>query len=81
MDTLASKMDSGFDIKIEDGIYIIEAAWLAKILSKTNPEDYESLLYFQPVLHTSGIIKALIKKGIKEGDTVSIYDLEFDYVP
>lgn len=81
MDTLASKMDSGFDIKIEDGIYIIEAAWLAKILSKTNPEDYESLQYFQTVLHTSGIIKALIKKGIKEGDTVSIYDLEFDYVP
>lgn len=81
MDALASKIDGGFDIKIEDGVYIIEASWLAKILSKTNPEDYESLQYFQTVLHTSGIIKALIEKGIQEGDTVSIYDLEFDYVP
>ena len=28
-----------------------------------------------------GVIQALIDKGIQEGDTVSIYDLEFDYVP
>ena len=75
----ANKRD--FKIRVEDDIYIIEAEWLAKILSKTNLEDYESLQYFQNVLQSSGIISALIERGITEGDTVSIYDLEFDYVP
>ena len=75
----ANKRD--FKIRVEDDVYIIEAEWLAKILSKTDLEDYESLQYFQNVLQSSGIINALIERGIQEGDTVSIYDLEFDYVP
>lgn len=75
----SSKRD--FTVRVEDDIYFIEAEWLAKILSKTDLNDYESLQYFQNVLQTSGIINALIDKGITEGDTVSIYDLEFDYVP
>ncbi len=74
-----SKRD--FKIRVEDDVYIIEAEWLAKILSKTDLEDYESLQYFQNALQSSGIISALIERGIQEGDTVSIYDLEFDYVP
>ncbi len=74
-----SKRD--FTIRVEGDVYIIEAEWLAKILSKTDLEDYESLQYFQNALQSSGIIKALIERGIQEGDTVSIYDLEFDYVP
>ncbi len=67
-------------IKVEDGVYMIQAPWLAKIVSKTNREDYESLQYFQTVLHKSGIIDSLIDMGINEGDTVSIYDTEFEYV-
>ena len=37
--------------------------------------------YFQRVLESSGILNGLVERGIKEGDTVVIYDLEFDYVP
>ena len=59
----------------------MEAEWLLKILQKTDLDDYESLQYFQRVLISSGIIDALVEKGIEEGDTVSIYDFEFDYVP
>lgn len=70
-----------FKIIVEDDVYIVEAEWLGKILMKTDLNDYSSLQYFQNVLHTSGIIKSLIDHGITEGDTVSIYDLEFDYVP
>lgn len=81
VEALAAKKDGGFEIRAEDGVYIIEAPWLAKILSKTNPDDYESLQFFQNTLHTSGIIGALIEKGVREGDTVSIYDMEFEYVP
>ena len=71
--------DRGFRITERDGVYFVEAEWLLKILQRADLEDYESLQYFQRVLVTSGIIDALKEKGIQEGDTVSIYDLEFDY--
>ena len=70
-----------FTVTVEDDVYFVEADWLLKILQRTDLDDYESLQYFQRVLHSSGIIDALVEKGIQEGDTVSIYDLEFDYVP
>jgi GTP-binding protein len=50
-------------------------------MENVNPEEYDSLQYFERVLRMSGIIDALVKAGIREGDTVSIYDVEFDYVP
>lgn len=74
------KKDDGFTVRVEDGVYMVEAGWLLKILQRTDLDDYESLQYFERVLQSSGIIDALIEKGIQEGDTVSIYDFEFDFV-
>jgi len=82
LEALRKKGESeGFNIRQQNGIYIIEAEWLLKIINKTNLDDYESLQYFQRVLQSSGIIAELERMGIQEGDTVKIYDLEFDYVP
>lgn len=81
LEVMAQKKNDGFKVTVEDGVYIVEAEWLYKILLKTDPDDYSSLQYFQNVLQSSGIIDELIKQGIHEGDTVSIYDLEFDYIP
>ena len=80
METLLKKANTGFTITVEDDVYMVEAQWLIKILCKTDLDDYESLQYFQRVLQSSGIIDALREKGIQEGDTVSIYDFEFDFV-
>ena len=81
MEVIAKKSNDGFTVTVEDGVYIVEAEWIYRILCKTDLDDYESLQYFQRVIQERGVIKALIDKGIQEGDTVSIYDLEFDYVP
>ncbi len=81
MEVLERKKDSGFKITVRDGDYYVEAEWLLKILNKTDIDDYESLQYFQRVLESSGILASLAERGIKEGDTVIIYDMEFDYVP
>ncbi len=70
-----------FKVFVEDGIYVVdEAPWLLKILETVDPDDYESLQYFQRVLQQSGIIDALIKEGVHDGDTVVVYDMEFDFV-
>ena len=81
MEALEKRSSSGFTITEHDGVYFVEAPWLVPILSRADLEDYESLQYFQHVLEKSGIIAALLERGMQEGDTVSIYDLEFEYIP
>lgn len=81
VEVLEKKKSGGFKISVIDNTYYVEAEWLIKILNKTDMEDYESLQYFQKVLDTSGILAALRQRGIQDGDTVNIYDLEFEYVP
>lgn len=77
-DKLISKKD--FRVTVEDGVYFVEADWLLDILRTANMDDYSSLQYFQNVLRTSGIIDKLEEMGIGEGDTVSIFDFEFEYL-
>ncbi len=79
VEEIASKKRE-FTLREEQGVFIVEAPWLLKVLDNVDPDDYESLQYFQRVLQQTGIIKALIKAGVKDGDTVSVYDIEFEYV-
>ena len=67
-------------IKNVNGTYYIEGDWIYKVMGSINFDDRESLMYFQRVLKNSGVIKMLEEKGCKDGDTVNIYDFEFDFV-
>ena len=62
------------------GVYVVEGDWLLNVLRTIDFDDSESLQYFQRVLIHSGVIDALRKAGAGEGDTVSIYDVQFDFV-
>jgi GTP-binding protein len=63
-----------------EGVFVVEGDWLVQVINSVNFDDYESLQYFQRILMNSGVIDALRKAGIEEGDTVSIYDVEFDFM-
>ncbi len=70
-----------FSINVVDGVYVVDdAPWLLKILESVNPDDYESLQYFQRTLQNTGIISALVNAGVQDGDTVAVYDIEFEFV-
>ncbi len=69
-----------FSIYKEDDLFIVEGEWLRRVMNSVNFSDRESLMYFQRVLRNSGVISALEDAGVSDGDTVSIYDFEFDYV-
>lgn len=73
-------VDKTFDIKNENGTFVIKSSWLEKLIQSINFDDYDSLQYFQKILSSSGINDALIEKGVKDGDTVKIDDFEFDFV-
>ena len=71
-----------FTIRVDNGIYYVENCdWINDIMNRVDPDDYESLQYFERVLRQSGIIDALEGAGVNEGDTVNVCDVEFDFVP
>ncbi len=63
-----------------DGVYMVEAPWLLQIMRGIRFDDPDGLQYFERALRSGGVIDALEAAGIQEGDTVSIYDLEFEFV-
>lgn len=69
-----------FTIRKEGRVFIVEGNWVRKVVGSTNFGIYESLQYFQKAIKSKGVIEALEKMGIHEGDTVKMYDFEFDYI-
>ncbi|MBE6552408.1 MAG: GTPase ObgE [Ruminococcaceae bacterium] len=64
----------------QDGVFIVESEWLERFINNLYLTDRESYVYFERVLKKEGVYAALEEAGIQDGDTVSIYDVEFDYV-
>ncbi len=70
-----------FTIDVRNDVYYVENCdWLMEIMNTVDPDDYESLQYFERVLRQTGIIEALENAGINEGDTVDVLGIEFDFV-
>ena len=67
-------------VRIENGVFYVEGEWLLNLLGQVNMDDYESLGFFQRALIKNGVIDLLREKGVKDGDTVNIYDFEFDFM-
>ena len=67
-------------VRREGEKFIVEGEWLYNFMGQINFDDYESLNFFQRVLIKNGVIKMLRDAGVEEGDTVNIYDFEFDFV-
>ena len=74
--------DAG-ELTIEDlgGLWVVSAPWMERLIADINFDDYESRMYFDRQLRKSGLFERLEEMGIQKGDTVSIYDFEFDYEP
>lgn len=64
----------------DDGVYVVSGGSVDYILDTTNPNDPDSMHRFQQLLIAEGIIDALRKEGVQEGDTVKMGEWEFDFV-
>ncbi len=66
--------------KDEDGVYVVEGGLVDMLCRNVVLNNPDSMQYFQKILRLRGVIKELVKMGCQEGDTVSIGDVEFDFV-
>ncbi len=65
--------------RTDDGTWLIEGPWLQRLMGNVNFNDYESRMWFEKALRDSGLYERLEEMGIQDGDTVSLYDFEFEY--
>lgn len=68
-----------FTIEVEDEVYVVRGVGVEKMIGYTNIDTEKGFAFFQRYLKEKGIIEALEEKGIQEGDTVRIYDMEFEF--
>ena len=72
-------MSQPLSITREDDVWLVEGPWLERLMSNVNFGDYESRNWFDRMLRESGLFERLEEMGIQDGDTVSMYNLEFEY--
>ena len=71
--------EEGLQIEIEDGVYVVTGKSLRRIMYSVNFEDMESIQFFQKTMESQGVFDKLREMGIEDGDTVKIYDIEFEF--
>lgn len=70
----------GFSVIKEGDVYVVEGPSIERLIASVNFEDHESLLWFQSTMQRSGIIDTLRQSGAKEGDTIRMDGMEFDFI-
>ena len=69
-----------FAVSVEDGVYVVTGSAMEHLIESVNFDDEESLNWFHRTLRRLGVIDALREQGAGEGSTVSIGDMEFDFI-
>ncbi len=75
------KVDTSGELEIRqfEDLWVVEGPWLQRLVASINFSDYESRMYFDRVLREAGVFERMEAMGVKDGDTVSMYDLMFEY--
>ena len=68
-----------FDIEHYGNTWLVTGRWLERLIENINFDDYESRNHFDMQLRKCGLFTRLEDMGIEDGDTVDIYDFEFEY--
>ena len=65
--------------KVGENEFSVEGSKVARMLGYTNLDDEKGFDFFQNFLKTNGILDELERLGVQDGDTIKLYDLQFEY--
>ncbi len=77
MDTAGEPYTVVYDREADE--YVVEGPRIEKMLGYTNLESEKGFRFFQNFLKENGVLEELEALGVKEGDTVRMYGLSFEY--
>ncbi len=66
--------------RCDDGGFDVSGGLMEELARNVVLDSYDSFTYFQKKLKEEGVLKALRKAGAKDGDTVRVLDIEFEYL-
>ena len=69
---------SAFEIEHYGNTWLITGRWLERLVQNINFDDFESRNHFDMLLRKHGLLARLQEMGIQDGDTVDLYDFEFE---
>mgnify|MGYP004664414879 FL=1 len=79
--SLDKEVEETFEIEeLEEDVFEVTGGLVEILSRKVNLDDYDSFRYFQRVLKDKGVIAELRKHGAKDGSTVIVGDIEFDFI-
>lgn len=67
------------EVKYGHGKYFVNSLKVERLIKSVNFDDYDSMQYFQNMLIKYGVISSLKSIGAKEGDTINMCGIEFDF--
>jgi GTP-binding protein len=67
-------------LKVGEGVFEATGGLVKRIGRNVSFDDDESFRYFQRILREKGVIDVLYREGAKDGDTVILGDIEFEFV-
>lgn len=78
---LEEKTEQRFTIdRLPDGSFLVDGGLVDFLIQNVTISSEDSFAFFQKVLRDRGVISELKKRGMKEGDTVIIGDIEFEWI-
>lgn len=69
-----------YTVEVDHGVYFVYGRAMDRLIDSVNFDNEESLNFFHRSLRKMGVIDALREKGAREGDSVVIGEMEFDFV-
>lgn len=72
--------DSNFEVaKIDKDVFTVLGGKIKRLANVTDARNIEQILRLQNILKNMGVFEELKKQGIKDGDSVIVEHLEFNY--
>ena len=68
-----------FTITKEGNTFVVDGPAIRDLMRRVNIEEKESLYYFQRRIAELGVNEKLKQMGVKEGDSVRVYDYELEW--
>lgn len=79
LDEMARLRDFTVESRSFDGVYRIKGEAIDRLIRRTNWDYYEARVRFQKTLAAIGVTAALKKAGARDGDTVEVAGMSFEY--
>jgi GTP-binding protein len=70
---------NALEIEHYGSTWLVTGTWLERLVENINFDHYEARTYFDQQLRKCGLFTRLEEMDIQDGDTVDIYNFEFEY--